>query len=287
MNIIALTEERSWFFNNTDLPQLPLNDITPQILSQYAIAVICPEKDRNPKPVEIIEWKRAGYLPRTLLCFGSYKGIHYWNAEREKLVERWVVHSKSEIERCKSKRMTFISLSYKGIQGEGTGKYVFCGGLSNRDFKLAAQAVAATNFEARFVSNLLPPINHPNIHCTYRRIPLNEYKTMLAEAWITLVPVKPSLQSRGHSDVVRSLVAGRPVIVTRRASCDDYVIDGFNGYLVSYDVDEWKKALLRAWESRDTLTTGARTSALKYTSALYNTTLREMIQNILLHPKTL
>jgi len=283
MNVIALTEEHSWHAKNLNLPQLPLNDITPQHLSEYAIAVICPETPKNPKPDQIIEWKRAGYLPHTRLCFGSYKGIHYWRQSREKYVERWVVHCRSEIERCGSNRMTFIPLSYQGIQGVGDGKYIFCGGRKKRDFKLAARAVASTGLKALFVSNVLPTTNYPNIRCIYKRMPISIYKRMLADAWITLVPVKPGLRSHGHSDVVRSLVAGRPVIVTKGASCDDYIFDGVNGYLVSYNVDEWINALLKAWKCRSTLAIGARASASKYTATHYNSAIREMIQSILFH----
>src|SRR5688500_12443730 len=97
--VIALTETPSWFAFHTDLPQLPLNTATPEVVSQYRMAVLCPEKFHNPKPIEIIEWKRAGLLPNTRLCFGSFKGLLYWTREREQYVDRWMVHCRSEIER--------------------------------------------------------------------------------------------------------------------------------------------------------------------------------------------
>jgi len=287
MNIIALTETGTWFAKSSNLPQLDLNSISREVLSKCELVLMCPEKDQNPKVHEIIKWKRLGYLPTTHLCFASYKGVHYWQRPYEEFVERWVVHSNSESQRFKTDRFTFIPLSLEsfGIEGVGDGQYIFCGGTKLRDFKVAAQAVAATKFEAYFVSGDLPAINEPNIHCTYEHIHIKEYRKMLAGAWLNLIPLVPSLESHGHSDLVRSLVAGRPVIVTKGASCDDYVIHGVNGYIVENTVSAWTEAINKAWFNREALTLGAKNSAAKYSIKLYNQAIQEMINDIISHPK--
>jgi len=278
--VVALTEAPSWFAYNTDLPQLPLREVTPEAVSRYQVAVLCPEKF-SPKPIEIIGWKRAGLLPDTRLCFGSFKGLFYWSREREQYVDQWMVHCRSEIERCQSTHMTFIPLSYPNVRGKGEGQYIFCGGRAQRDYMLAAQSVVNTGMKALFVCDVLPQIDFPNIECRYERVPGPEYCRMIANAWCVLVPSTPGLQSHGHSDVVRALVAGRPVIVTKGASCDDYITDGVNGYLVAYDVDEWTRAILRAWEQRKALTEGAIASIPHYEVRRFNEAIHRMVEGIL------
>ena len=178
MKVVALTEADSWFARRTDLPQLPLATVTARQLAKYDLAVLCPERHRDQRPEDIIAWKALGMLPRTRLCFATYKGLQYWKPSNEAFVERWVVHTRSEIERTGSRRMTFIPLTYDGTLAEGPGAYMFCGGRKERDFALAAAAADASGLPAIFVSDLLPKLKSRNkqIQFLRRRIPVEEYR---------------------------------------------------------------------------------------------------------------
>lgn len=180
-------------------------------------------------PARILAWKRSGSL-KARVIFATYKGRNFWSLEDDMLADAWVAHCRSD---CRSKRHRFVPLAFHGKLFAEPGGYIFCGGRKRRNFELARMAIPQTE-TAIFQSDCLPPWpGSKRIKWQQWRVPLAEYVELIGRSKLVLVPVAPGPEPHGHCDVVRALRAGKPVVVTRGGSCDDYV-DGHNGVLVDY-----------------------------------------------------
>lgn len=77
----------------------------------------------------------------------------------------------------------------------------------------------------------------------YEEIPRARYLELLRDAWLVLLPLKPSPRATGQVVFLEAMALGKPVIVTRGTGSADYVRDGENGCLVP---PEDPGAILRA-----------------------------------------
>lgn len=241
-----------------------------------------PEVHANPAPKRILDWKRRGKIS-TPIAFATYKGIHYWTKRDETHVAAVVVHCRSERRNKDASNLHFIPLHLNTHPGLPAQDYVFVGGRKERDFDMAFKALSMAGVKAKIVSDRIPKgmKSKGNVEVIGpHKIPSSEYIDLLQRCRYSIVPVKPGDFSHGHSDVVRSLLASKPVIATRGGSCDDYIDDGVNGLLANADAVDLCRKILDMENNLDLLTSGARVSAHQFEWPAYEASLIQLASDI-------
>ncbi|NEX45864.1 glycosyltransferase [Pseudotabrizicola algicola] len=264
-------------------PILPFEDVTVERLAQAPVVALAPGATDYLETCKLIlDWKRNGLLPRTRLLIVTYKGRKIWSKENDALVERWVVHSRSEFNQIQSDRLAFIPLGLaKAARGNDEG-YIFVGGRKMRDFEPALQAVVETGLPCIAISDRLPETHFPGIDARREMVPRREYGTILSHSRIVLVPLVQSPISHGHMDVVSAIRIGKPVVVTAGASCDDYVDHDRSGQLVPENtVSAWVKCVTKAWENAEAYSAAALAKAPEFSAERYVSNVRDLVRSVL------
>lgn len=262
-------------------PVCSFEEMTPERLAAHAVVVLGPGAAPTQEACEtVLGWKRAGLLDGTKLFLGNYSGRHVWSPENDALVERWVVHARSERLVLDSDRLAFVPLclSLPEPAAPGDDGYLFTGGRKWREIEVALAAMQRSGLPGRVVTDIAPGEEYPGIEIIREKIPRDDYLKVMGRARVVLVPLKQIPISHGHSDVVFAVLAGRPAVVTAGSSCDDYVRHGVSGLLVrDNSVEAWTDAVLEANERAEEFAAGARELAPQFHSSRYNGYLDEMI----------
>jgi glycosyltransferase involved in cell wall biosynthesis len=200
------------------------------------------------------------------------------------VVERWVVHARSESLVLESERLAFIPLCLGPSPGDpviGDDGYLFMGGRKWREIEVGLAAMSRSGIPGKVITDFAPEGDLPGIDLRREKVPREEYAAAMQRARLILVPLKQMPISHGHTDVVAAIVAGKPVLVTACSSCDDYVDHGVNGLLVrDNSVEAWTDAIHQAYEKADDFAAAAREMAPRYYSRRYGGYLREVAEDL-------
>jgi hypothetical protein len=260
------------------------SEITPAKLSSYTTIVLMPNSAEDDALCEqVFGWKRGGHVGAARLMLGTYRGRHLWSPDNDQVVERWAVHARSECLVLESEKLAFVpfcqGIPPDTIEPPRDDGYLFLGGRKWRDFDLGLAAMQRSGLPGKVISDLVPAGSYPELDVRRERVPKDEYMAVVRRARVVLVPLKRIPISHGHVEVVGAIVAGRPVVVTACASCDDYVEHGVNGLLVQDNtIGGWLAAIREANERADELACGARRLAPRYHAHRYGDYLRKMIE---------
>ncbi len=230
----------------------------------------------------IIEMKREGRLPNTKIALVTYKGRNIWSPDYDDHVAAWVVHARSEFEVLKSSNTVFVPLCLSRPRSGPDEGFAFLGGRKYRCFDPAVKALAELGLPGVLVSDRAPQEDYPPTRMIRHRIPKKDYIDLMHRARIVLVPLQQRPESHGHMDVVTAIRFGKPLVVTRHASCEDYVFEGVNGtFAADNSVESWKTAIGDAWERADELAEGARNLAPTHSAEQYVVHIRKLLSGIL------
>ncbi len=259
-------------------------ELTPERAAAHDVVVLMPTDGDSDEACErVFGWKRGGRLGDTKLMLGTYRGRHLWSPENDRVVDRWAVHARSEALVLESDNLAFVPFC-QGLAppaGPPTGDdgYVFLGGRKWRDFPLGLAAMQRSGLPGKVISDLVPDGDYPGLEVRRERIPKDEYFAVLGRARIVILPLLPVPISHGHVEVVGAITAGRPVVVTACASCDDYVEHGVNGLLVQENsVEAWLEAIAEADRRAEEFAEAARAMAPRYYSHRYGGYVRRMVE---------
>jgi len=111
------------------------------------------------------------------------------------------------------------------------GAYVFCGGNNMRDHETFLRAIANLPIRVKVVTDRVLPTPLPANCDVSGHVPLDTYMRLMADALFVVVPLESNALPHGHCDISSALRLGKIVVSTRRASVDDYIQDGVNGFL--------------------------------------------------------
>lgn len=280
--LIADVGHHSWLTHWRD-PFLPFEQATLERLCREPLIALAPGDARYLEHCRsIIDMKRDGMLPNTKIALVTYKGRNIWSPDYEEHVAAWVVHARSEFEVLKSENAVFVPLCLSRPRFGPDEGFAFLGGRKFRCFEPAVRALSALGLPGVLVSDRAPEEDYPSIRMTRERIPKKDYLDLMQRARIVLVPLQQRPESHGHMDVVTAIRFGKPLVVTKNASCDDYVVDGVTGtYAEDNSVEAWTLAIEAAWKRADELADGARARAPSYAAEQYVVHLRDLLSGIL------
>ena len=72
----------------------------------------------------------------------------------------------------------------------------------------------------------------------------------LGNCYAVILPLDDENISSGQLVILQAMMFGKPVIVTRNKTVTDYIIDGYNGYVIEKN-EESLKIVIKKIENRD------------------------------------
>jgi glycosyltransferase involved in cell wall biosynthesis len=279
-DVLVVADHHSWV-KSWRGPVMAFEDLTFEALDSYRTVVLAPGDTKYQEDCRrIFDWKRQGLLAGTRLVLGTYKGRHLWSPENDAVVDRWVVHARSERQVLDSDKLAFAPVCLmppRTPYPQGDDGYLFMGGRKWRVLDVGLAAMSRSGHPGRVITDLAPEGDFPGVQIQREKIPKADYSAVMARARLILVPLKLTPVSHGHVDVVTAILLGKPVLVTAGCSCDDYVQHGVNGLLVpDNSVEAWEAAIHEAWDRAEEFAAAARAMAPDYVPARYADYLREI-----------
>lgn len=238
---------------------------------------LCPGSDPTETfPSRIAGWRLQGKLKVRSIGFPLYHGIHWhplahrprggiaWR-EVQHSIDYWVVHSEQDVRRYRGDRVFFSLLPHSiPTLGSSAGKPldVFVGGRQNRDFLIVFQAIKQLSKTAVFQSDLLPESivrrSDDDIEIVQDRVSKRSYIENMSRARIVAIPLETGKpRARGQTDASLALGLGIPIVATRGATVDDYVVSGETGFLVANTKVAWVSAIERVLRDHQEFVDGA------------------------------
>jgi glycosyltransferase involved in cell wall biosynthesis len=139
-------------------------------------------------------------------------------------------------------------LRYFELPPQPVEDYIIAAGRSYRDYQTLARAVAGTGIRTLIVCGKAGPgvaPLPPEIEVV-TDIPLERLSELIARSRALVLPLFERRISTGQSVLLQGMALGRPVITTRTAGTEDYVIDGETGLFVPPgDAAALRAAILR------------------------------------------
>ncbi|MEI7597377.1 MAG: glycosyltransferase [Bacteroidota bacterium] len=219
----------------------------------------------------------------------------YFSDNNAKYIDRIIIYSKAELEIHKTKdpnKYVFMPLPVDGFEIDSykieEENFIFSGGGQDRDFFSLIEAVKSLKRELHIVTfpnnaKEIESIKNDNIKVS-TTMPLSKFLSIIAKSKIVVVPLYKGYSSRGHTTIAQGLTLGKPVITCKDSSCDDFIIDGYNGLLVNPgNIDEYKVAIERLFNDKvlyDKLSKNAFLSSLQYKYESFRDELINLINDI-------
>ncbi|AWN47611.1 group 1 glycosyl transferase [Methylobacterium terrae] len=217
-------------------------------------------------------------VPLVAWCFNLGRTPGGWRGRLARLVLRqvdvFVVHSRREIALyaawldLPAERFVFVPLSIRDepreTREDEAAPFLLAMGSANRDYRTLAEAVARLGLPTVVVAGHhatagleLPP------NVTVRRdLTLAECHDLCGRARVNVVPLRDTSFTSGQVTVLEAMMLGKPVVATRAAGTEDYVVEGENGLLVPpEDAPALAAAIAALWDdpaARARLGAGAR-----------------------------
>jgi len=122
-------------------------------------------------------------------------------------------------------------------------KYIFSTGRSNRDWDFIISSFKNSKYNLKIACDELKAKKDCNIEI-YDDIFGLEMFSYLKNCYCVVISIADTNISAGQTVLIHAMNFGKPVIITASASLNDYIIDGYNGLIVSKN----KESLLCAVE---------------------------------------
>ncbi|MEW8034620.1 MAG: glycosyltransferase family 4 protein [Candidatus Thiodiazotropha sp.] len=165
---------------------------------------------------------------------------------------------------------------------ETEGKYIFSAGRTGRDYKTLIEAVRGEPCEVVIVSDSssIAGIEIPENVTVYENIDYSEYRQLLTNAYMVVLPLYEHIYSSGQVVVLESMALGKPVITNKCVGTEDYIVDGETGLLLKErDPTLFKAAINKLFEDivlRDNIKINAMNEIKeKHTFRIYVDTILE------------
>lgn len=112
--------------------------------------------------------------------------------------------------------------------------YFCCIGRNNRDWETLAQAAEGSGFRMLLVTKrgAVRHLRLPPGTVVREEISLDESMRVLEGSAFSVVPILDESTGAGHMTIVSAMLLGKPQIVTRVRTVDDYFFDGLHGISV-------------------------------------------------------
>ncbi|KMO29358.1 hypothetical protein VQ02_30010 [Methylobacterium variabile] len=217
-------------------------------------------------------------VPLVAWCFNLGRTPGGWKARLARAVLRqvdvFVVHSRREVAlyaawlNLPRERFVFVPLSIRDepreTREDEAAPFILAMGSANRDYRTLVEAAARLGLPTVIVAGThataglsLPP------NVTMRRnLAIAECHDLCGRARVNVVPLRDTAFTSGQVTVLEAMMLGKPVVATRAAGTEDYVIDGWNGHLVPpEDSGALAAAIAALWDdpaTRARLGEGAR-----------------------------
>jgi glycosyltransferase involved in cell wall biosynthesis len=172
----------------------------------------------------------------------GWKG--YFAGRFLKRVDRFVVHSRSEIEGyakwlgIEKKKFCFVPLqraTFNDIKPSPIqNPYIVAMGSANRDYTTLINAILGTGIKTVIISKktILDNLSeHPDL-LKLSNLTEHECRNILGGAELNIVPISSPQTASGQVTFLMSMRMGIPTIATRCAGTIDYIQDGETGVLV-------------------------------------------------------
>lgn len=180
-------------------------------------------------------------------------------------VRKFVVFSESEKEHysksldINSEQVIYIKLGLEDVRDSFncepvSRKHFLSAGRSNRDygFLFSAWNTLKNNGEQYSLTVICDKLH--NYEDEYIAVLDDchgeEYMRELGNCYAVILPLGDENISSGQLVILKAMMLGKPVIVTRNNTVTDYIIDGYNGYIIEKDKESLKMAIEKL-ENRD------------------------------------
>lgn len=205
------------------------------------------------------------YKPKKKLGKLYFKFIKF--AIDNKYVDNIIVFSNNEREyyskifEMPKEKFIFENLGINKIKIEqeyDNKGYILAPGRSNRDYKFLIETMKNEKYDIRIICDTLPNEKYGNIQ-VYNNVMGNKYFAMLQKADCVIIPLEDKNISSGQLVLLQAMQLRKPIIVTNAEWIKDYIIDGYNGFIINKNKDELMKALekLKNKEIYDTIANNA------------------------------
>jgi glycosyltransferase involved in cell wall biosynthesis len=245
-----------------------------------------------------IELKQRGFLKETKfitvnqMCFDD-AGAEY--------IDKILVYSRGEIALHNPKHIGKYEFMPIPVDGKyepfelarrhpaKRGDYIFCGGVTGRDFRSLIEAVRGLDIRLKLVAFSFDALGYTGTlpeNCEfYDGMPEEKYVELMAHSMFVAVPLKDGRDAHGHTTVAQALVLGKAVLTTKGTSVDDYVTDGCEGIMVpAGDVAGYREAILRFQREPGLLDGCEQNARLKARELTYQVSAERLVkicQNVL------
>ncbi|GJD60753.1 glycosyltransferase family 4 protein [Methylobacterium frigidaeris] len=225
-------------------------------------------------------------VPLVAWCFNLGRTPGGWKARLARAVldqvDVFVVHSRREVAlyaewlNLPRDRFVFVPLSIhdepRETHEDEAAPFVLAMGSANRDYATLAAAIAPLGLPTVIVAGAhavagldLPP------NVTVRSgLTIAECHDLCGRARVNVVPLRNTAFTSGQVTVLEAMMLGKPVVATRAAGTEDYVIEGENGFLVPpEDPASLAAAIAALWDdpaARSRLGAGARRTVAEGTT---------------------
>jgi glycosyltransferase involved in cell wall biosynthesis len=126
--------------------------------------------------------------------------------------------------------------------------YIFSGGYSNRDYELLIDAVKELDQKLVIVAssrNSITVTDESKV-IIHRDLDESSFEELLAHSRLVVISLRSGGEACGQSVLLRVLRNGKPLIVTRHESIEDYLGHDFSGFVEPGDVEAMRYAIWRS-----------------------------------------
>ncbi|TGE00528.1 glycosyltransferase [Methylobacterium nonmethylotrophicum] len=217
-------------------------------------------------------------VPLVAWCFNLGRTPGGWKGRLARLalrqVDVFVVHSRREIALyatwldLPAERFVFVPLSIRDERREtredAAAPFVLAMGSANRDYRTLAAAAALLGLPTVIVAghHVTAGLALPPTVTVRHDLTTAECHDLCGRARVTVVPLRDVTFTSGQVTVLEAMMLGKPVVATRAAGTEDYVVEGVNGLLVPpEDPAALAAAIASLWDdpaARARLGAGAR-----------------------------
>ncbi|OAS22009.1 glycosyltransferase [Methylobacterium platani] len=217
-------------------------------------------------------------VPLVAWCFNLGRTPGGWKARLARAVlgqvDVFVVHSRREIALYAAwldlppERFVFVPLSIQDepreTREDEAEPFVLAMGSANRDYRTLAAATERLGVRTVIVAgaHAVEGAHLPSNVTVLNGLDIAACHDLCGRARVNVVPLSNIAFTSGQVTVLEAMMLGKPVVATRAAGTEDYVVEGENGLLVPpADPDALAAALAALWddpEARTRLGRGAR-----------------------------
>lgn len=131
-----------------------------------------------------------------------------------------------------------------------TSDYIFSTGRSNRDYTFLTEALANTRYKLKIACDYLPRHPAANIEIL-NNCHRSDMIDVLKECYCVCISLDNPHISAGQLVILQATQLGKPVIITKSDGVTDYILNGYNGYIISKDKTELLSILNKIYNDNE------------------------------------